>query len=107
PAHLLDRWIRPYARRRAFGVDRAGRDAVDADAHRAPFACVRNGQVDDAGFGRTVRKHKGRPMHARGRGDIDDRAGALLLDELAGRPPRAEENAPEIDFDHPAASPWR
>src|SRR5208282_714851 len=68
---------------------------------------VGNGQVDDAGFGRAVRKHKGRTMHARGRGDIDDRAGALLPDELAGRRLRAEEHAVEIDSDHRAPSVGR
>ena len=46
-------------------------------------------------------------MNAGGRRQVDDRAGALLLDELAGRRLRAEEHAVEIDRDHRAPAVGR
>src|SRR5271167_3817358 len=105
--HLLDLWIWPYARRCTFGVDRARCDAVNADACGAPFAGVRYRQVDYAGLRGAIRKHRGRAMHAGRRGDIDDRARAFLLDELARGRLRAEENAVEVDSDHRAPSVGR
>ena len=74
---------------------------------RAPFARVRNGQVDYAGLGRAVRQHRRRSMHAGGRRDVHDRAGAFLLHELARRRLRAEEHAVKIDSDHRAPSVGR
>ena len=112
PAEPLDAEHRRLAPRLAAGrahlpgiharrVDRARRDAIDADALGAVIDRHRPGQRDDRALRGRI---GGEPARAqrRDRRHVDDRAAARGLDHRRDRKARNEEHAVDIDLHDPA-----
>jgi hypothetical protein len=86
---------------RHLGLDRAGRDRVDADAGVAVFHRLLFGQVDQRGLGRAVGHAQGAGAQAGDGGDVDHRATAAFEHQRrAGL--HAQERAIEVGRHHPA-----
>ena len=83
------------------GLDRAGRDAVDADAERGQFDRELFGQMRQPGLAGAVGRAQRRGAHRRDRGDVDDRAAAMFAHQGHGGL-GAQERPGEIDREHPA-----
>ena len=83
------------------GADRAGRDAVDADAARPELLRERLAEVDDGGLRRAVVDRPGVRLEERvDRGDVDDRA-AALLEHVDDRRPRRPQGGEEVQVHRP------
>src|SRR5439155_27379934 len=73
----------------------------DADAGAEELGAQRLGQRDHRRFGRVVGRHGRRGEQARGGGDVEDVAAALLL-EARREDVAAVDDAPQVDADDPA-----
>ena len=80
----------------AFGQGDVGGQGVDPDAIRCEFEGSGLGVVDDPGFGGRVGRVTGCGADPFDRGDADDAAGQLLLDEAAGHPLGAQVDVAQI-----------
>src|SRR6202040_910328 len=81
---------------RAFGIDNAGVDGVDADLTRAKFLCEDASDGVECALGSGVDGAVGRGDAADARADVDD-AGSFA--EMLGRCLRGEENAEYVDVE--------
>ena len=91
--------LRRVHRLRHRGIDRTGRDRVDADVQRSKLGRLLLGQVREAGLAGAVGGAQRRGAQARDRGDVDDGAAAAVAHQRR-RGLRAQKRSGEIDRQH-------